>query len=378
MDKLQKNDRPKLLFVVTEDWYFVSHRLQLAVAASEAGFEVVVATRVKQHGNIIREAGIRLLPLELSRRIGNPLMEIMDLFFLYRRERPDIVHHVALKPVFLGGLAGRLAGFPAQVNAVAGLGWLFTSRSRTARWINPLIRWARACLLNFPRCRVIVQNPDDAQLLKQFGIPESNLRLIRGVGVNTIEFSPKPEPQGPVCVVMASRMLWIKGVGEFVKAARLLKESNVDARFILAGYPDSGNPASVPEEQLNAWQNEGVIEFLGHQEDMPTVIEASHVMCLPSHGGEGVPKVLLEAAACGRPIITTDTPGCREVVRDGYNGLLIPARNSNSLADALLQLINNTTLRTQMGQRSREIALADFSSESAIAQTLKCYEELIK
>jgi glycosyltransferase involved in cell wall biosynthesis len=177
---------------------------------------------------------------------------------------------------------------------------------------------------------------------------------------------------------MAARMLWIKGVGEFVKAARLLKESNVDARFILAGYPDSGNPASVPEEQLNAWQNEGVIEFLGHQEDMPTVIEASHVMCLPSHGGEGVPKVLLEAAACGRPIITTDTPGCREVVRDGYNGLLIPARNSNSLADALLQLINNTTLRTQMGQRSREIALADFSSESAIAQTLKCYEELIK
>lgn len=377
MDKVSASNRPKLLFVVTEDWYFVSHRLLLAVAAREAGYDVAVATRVRQHAETIRRAGIRVIPFELSRRIGNPLLELMGLLFLYRRERPDIIHHVALKPVFLGGLAGRLAGFPALVNAVAGLGWLFISRSRVARLLNPLIRWVLARLLNAPRCRVIVQNPDDAELLTKSGVKETHLRMIRGVGVDTSEFFPSPEPMEPVCVVLAARILWDKGVGEFVEAARQLKENGVKARFILVGDPDPENPATVPEATLHAWQKEKIVEHWGHQDDMVAVFHATHVVCLPSYR-EGLPKVLLEAAACALPIVTTDVPGCREVVREGENGLLVPARDGQALSDALLCLINSPDLRAEMGHRGREIVLKEFSSEKVIAQTLDLYKELTR
>jgi glycosyltransferase involved in cell wall biosynthesis len=375
MEEVKGQNRQKLLFVVTEDWYFVSHRLPLAVAAREAGYDVAVATRAREHVEMIQKAGIRVISFELSRRVGNPLLELMGLFFLYRRERPDIVHHVALKPVFLGALAGRLAGFPAQVNAVAGLGWLFISRSRTARYMSPLIRWVLVHLLKDPRSRVIVQNPDDAELLKKAGVSETNLRMIRGAGVDSSAFSPSPDPQEPICVVLAARILWDKGVGEFVEAARQLKRDGVTARFILVGDPDPDNPAAVPEATLFAWQNEKVVECWGHRDDMAAVFHAAHVVCLPSYR-EGLPKVLLEAAACARPIVTTDVPGCREVVRKGENGLLVPARDAQALSDALLCLIKNPELRFQMGQRGREIVLKEFSSEKVIAQTLDLYKEL--
>ena len=376
MDEFKTNNKPKILFVVTEDWYFVSHRLPLAVAACEAGYNVAVATRARQHAETIRKAGIRLIPFELSRRAGNPLLEFLGLLLLYRRERPDIVHHIALKPVLLGALACRLAGLQAQVNAVAGLGWLFISRSRMARLVSPMIRWMLARLLSAPRCLVIVQNPDDAELLKQAGVPESHLRMIRGAGVDTCEFSPSPESPEPICVVLATRILWDKGVGEFVEAARQLKQDGVKARFVLVGEPDPDNPASVPEATLHAWQEEKVVEWWGHRDDMSTVFQAAHVVCLPSYR-EGLPKVLLEAAACARPIVTTDVPGCREVVREGENGLLVPVRDAQALADALLRLINNSELRAKMGKRSREIAVEEFSLEYVIAETLNIYKEQI-
>ena len=377
MGEIEGHNKPKLLFLVTEDWYFVSHRLSIAMAAREAGYDVAVATRARQHVEIIQKAGIRVIPFELSRRVGNPLAELMGLFLLYRRERPDILHHVALKPVFFGSLAGRLAGFPTQVNAVAGLGWLFISKSRTARWMSPLIRLILARLLSAPRSRVIVQNPDDADLLKKSGVTESHMRMIRGVGVDTSEFSPCPELSGPICVVLASRILWDKGVGEFVEAARRLKQDGVEARFILVGNPDSDNPATVTEKTLHAWQKEEVVEWWGYREDMIAVFHAAHVVCLPSYR-EGLPKVLLEAAACGRPIVATDVSGCREVVREGENGLLVPERDAQALSEALSCLIKNPELRYQMGRRSREIVLEEFSSEKVIAQTLSLYKELTK
>ena len=376
MKEIKKRNRPKLLFVVTEDWYFVSHRLSIAMAAREAGYDVAVATRARKHVEMIQRAGVRVLPFELSRRAGNPVLELLKLLSLYRREHPDIVHHVALKPVFLGALAARLAGIPAQVNAVAGLGWLFISQGRKARWLSLSIRWILARLLNTPHCRVIVQNPDDAELLKEAGVTESYLRMIRGAGVDTSEFSPFPEPPEPICVVLASRILWDKGVSEFVKAARQLKKEGVKASFILVGNPDLDNPASVPEATLNAWQKEEVVEWWGHRDDMVPIFHAAHIVCLPSYR-EGLPKVLLEAAACGRPIVTTDVPGCRAVVREGENGLLVPARNAQALSEALRCLIKNPELRAQMGRRSREIMLKDFSSEKVIAQTLSVYKELI-
>jgi len=377
MKEIKKRNRPKLLFVVTEDWYFVSHRLSIAMAAREAGYDVAVATRARKHVEMIQRAGVRVLPFELSRRAGNPVLELLKLLSLYRREHPDIVHHVALKPVFLGALAARLAGIPAQVNAVAGLGWLFISRSLMARWMSPVIRFILARLLSAPRCRVIVQNPDDADLLKKSGVTESHMRMIRGVGVDTSEFSPFPESPEPICVVLASRILWDKGVGEFVEAARQLKKEGVKASFILVGNPDLDNPASVPEATLNAWQKEEVVEWWGHRDDMVAIFHAAHIVCLPSYR-EGLPKVLLEAAACGRPIVTTDVPGCREVVREGENGLLVPVRNAQALSEALSCLIKNPELRSQMGRRSREIVLKEFSSEKVIAQTLSLYKELTR
>lgn len=365
----------KLLFVVTEDWYFVSHRLPLAVAAREAGFDVVVATRVGEHGETIRAAGIRLIPLGLSRRRGNPFQEILTLVRLYRRERPDIVHHVALKAVLYGALAARVAGVPGRVNAVTGLGWLFTSAKGITRIIRPAVRLTLAWLLKARGSLTIVQNPDDRDLLIRSHLPEHRLRLIRGAGVDTVAFYPVPEPSGTVCIVLAARMLWDKGVGEFVEAARLLTQAGVHARFVLVGDPDPGNPASVSEASLRAWHEKNGVEWWGRRDNMPAVLHMAHIACLPSYR-EGLPKSLLEAAACGLPIVTTDAPGCREIVRDGDNGFLVPVRDAQALAVALQGLIDNSVLRAEMGLRSREIVLAHFSREQIIAETLAVYREL--
>lgn len=369
------NRCPKLLFVVTEDWYFVSHRLPLAVAAQKAGFDVAVATCVGEYGETIRAAGIRLIPFSLSRRRGNPLREVAELARLYFRERPDIVHHVALKPIVYGALSAWVARVPAQVNAVAGLGWLFTSTKRVMRLIRPAVRWTLAWLLNTRGSLTIVQNPEDRALLIRAHLPETRLRLIRGAGIDTTAFYPVPEPSGSVCIVLAARMLWDKGVGEFVEAARLLTQAGVCARFVLAGDPDPGNPASVPVAALRAWHGHNGVEWWGRRDNMPAVFHTAHIACLPSYR-EGLPKVLLEAAACGLPIVTTDAPGCREIVRDGDNGFLVPVRDAEALALALRRLLENAVLRTEMGRRGREIVLEEFSLERVIAETLAVYREL--
>ena len=371
------NTPPRILFVVTEDWYFVSHRLALAVAAQAAGFEVVVATRVGRHGEAIRATGIRLVPFGLARSYGNPLREILALVRLYRRERPDIVHHVALKPIVYGAVAAWLARVPAQVNAVVGLGWLFTSTKGVMRLIRPAARWILASLLRMRGSLTIVQNPDDRALLVRSHLPESRIRLIRGAGVDTTVFAPAPEPAGPVCIVLAARMLWDKGVGEFVEAARLIRQAGVQARFALVGDPDNDNPASVPEATLRGWHGQDGVEWWGRRDDMPSVYQAAHIACLPSYYREGLPKVLLEAAACGRPLVTTDAPGCREVVQDGDNGILVTPRDAQSLARAMRKLIEDEKLRHAMGKRGREIMLKDFSSEQVVRETLAIYRELV-
>jgi glycosyltransferase involved in cell wall biosynthesis len=366
----------KLLYVVTEDWYFVSHRLPLAVAALAAGYEVAVATRVGRHGEVIRSFGIRLIPFNLSRRGGNPLSEVRALWRLYRREQPDLVHHVAMKPVMFGALAAWLAQVPGQVNAVAGLGWLFTSSSGAIRLVRPVVRRVLARLLNQPHSLTIVQNPEDKTLLERSGVPATRLRLIRGAGVDTRLFHPVLPPPEPICIVLVARMLWDKGVGEFVEAARLLATAGVHARFVLVGDPDPANPASVPEATLRAWHGQHGVEWLGRREDMPGVLQTAHIACLPSFYGEGLPKSLLEAAACGLPIVTTDAPGCREVVRDGVNGFLVPVRDASALAVALKKLIGDAGLRRRMGVQSRMRAEKEFGLEKIIAQTLDVYREV--
>lgn len=367
----------KVLFVVTEDWYFVSHRLVLALAAQRAGYEVAVATREGKCAAAICASGIRLIPFELARRAGSALSEIISLWRLYRRERPDLVHHVAMKPVLYGAFAARLAGVPAQLNAVTGLGWLFTtSRGIAAGVVRAGVVRLLAVVLGRPYSLTVVQNPDDLAMLEHVGVPARRLRLIRGAGVDVEAFRPIGiPPSGSVCIVLVARMLWDKGVGEFVQAAHCLHAKGVWARFVLVGDPDPANPASVPESTLRGWHGACGVEWWSRRGDMPTVLHQAHIACLPSYR-EGLPKSLLEAAACGLPIVTTDTPGCREIVRDGENGLLVPVQDHAALADALERLILDEGLRRRMGNRSRQRATEEFSQERVIEATLAVYQEL--
>lgn len=375
-------DMPKLLFFVTEDWYFCSHRLPLGVAARDAGYEVVVVTRVREHGERITAAGLRLIPFEINRRGANPLAELAVLWRLwrvYRAERPDIVHHVSLKPVLYGSLVAKLAGVRNVVNAMAGLGILFSSQSIKVRMLRPFVRWVFRMLLGGENERLILQNPDNVAEMVGAGIvPAERVRLIRGAGVDLAEYAVLPEPAGTPHVVLVARMLWDKGVGDFVAAARLLRQRGVVAEFVLVGEPDEANPAAIPVTQLQAWQGEGIVQWLGRREDVVALYANAHIACLPSYYGEGIPKSLLEAAAAGRPIVTTDAPGCREVVRHGENGLLVPVRDPVALAAALQTLLTDASLRVRMGAASRARAEAEFALPAVLAQTLAVYAELEK
>ncbi|MBI5625237.1 MAG: glycosyltransferase family 4 protein [Elusimicrobia bacterium] len=375
--------KPRLMFVVTEDWYFCSHRLPLAKAAIDAGFDVSVATRVQRHGEAIKGSGVRLIPTCLRRSGRNPITEsraIAELRSLYAAERPDIVHHVAAKPVLYGSLAAKLAGVPNVVNAMAGLGFIFSSQGLRASLMRRFLSSAYSWALRGPTVTPVFQNQDDISLFEGLGIlPPGKARLIKSSGVDLQRFRAKPEPslgpgQSPV-IILPSRLLWDKGVGEFVEASRIIKERGIRARFILIGDPDAENPACVPVPILSAWRDEALVEWQRWREDMPTAFADCHIVCLPSYR-EGLPKVLLEAAACTRPIVTTDVPGCREIVRHEENGLLVPSRDPQALADALQTLICSPQARQRFGSRGREIA-AEFSLERVIDQTLGLYQEIL-
>lgn len=378
--------QPKLLFLVTEDWYFCSHRLPIARAARDAGFAVTVATRVNHHGEAIRAEGFDLVPLGMKRANSNPLREIaalIEITGVYRRLRPDIVHHVAVKPALVGSLAARLAGVPNMVNAIAGLGFVFASRSLKARLLRPLISLGFRALLNGAHSRVIVQNPDDERLLtgRRLVAPE-RLVLIKGSGVDLEHFHPVPEPAvgpaTPPVAVLVSRMIWDKGIGILVEAARRLKTRGVALKVVLAGQPDPENPASIGADQLRAWHDEGIVEWVGFCDDVPGLWARSHIAVLPSWYGEGVPKSLLEAAACARPLVAADGPGLREVVQDGITGLLVPPRDAESLADSLQRLAEDPRLRQRLGQAARGLAEREFGEETVIRGTLELYRTLLK
>lgn len=370
--------RPKLLFLVTEDWYFCSHRLPIAREAIKQGYDVVVATRVDRHGEAITQAGCKLVPLRMERQSANPFRELAtlaELVGVYRREKPDVVHHVALKPVLYGSLAAFLTGVPNVVNALAGMGYAFISNRLKVRLLRPVLLMAFRILMNRRCFKLILQNQDDCDFFLSLRlINKKRMRLIRGAGVDTVSYRPTPELAGVPLVVLPSRMLWDKGVGEFVEAAGLLKERGVAARFVLVGDSDPYNPAAIPAGQLQAWSNKGIVSWWGRRDDMPAVLAQSHLVCLPSYR-EGLPKSLLEAASCGRPIVTTDANGCREVVRDGENGFLVPVKNVTELADALQRLIEDPQLRQRMGRKGRTIVEQEFAVERVVAETISVYKE---
>lgn len=364
---------PHLMFVVTEDWYFASHRLDLAIAAREAGYRVSVVTRVQDHGERIAAAQLQVVAWPHERGRLNPwraLRSVLLLRRIYRRERPDIVHHVALEPTLLGGVAARLARVPRVINAVAGMGWLYASSDGLAARLRPVVRQALSRLFRHPSVFVVVQNPEDERLVSALGVPATRLQRIPGTGVDLTHFPLCAEPAVDVPVVLLpARLLHDKGVREFVEAVRLLRARGVRLRAVLAGTPDVRNRASLASDVLAGWVDDGLVEHLGWVEQMPALLASSHIVCLPSYR-EGLPKALLEAAAAARPIVTTDVPGCRDVVMDGDNGLLVPPRESVPLADALQRLIHNPKMRQRMGARGRERAEREWASTVVIAQLL--------
>ncbi len=368
------------LLVVSEDWYFVSHRLHLAEAAIAAGYKVALLSRISQHRALIEASGVEVIDWPLDRRSHNPFMELRALWGAYvalRRFRPDIVHSVALKPVLYSALVCRLAGVRARVSALGGLGFVFSSRKFLAKLLRPVLVLAFRWALSGGRSRLILQNPDDQATLLTAGVIEvERIRLIRGSGVDTSVFSLQAEVAGVPLVVLPARMLWDKGVGEFVDCARSIKQKGIAARLALVGEPDEHNPECVPVAQLEAWRAEGAVEWWGRCDDMPDVLRQAAVVCLPSYR-EGLPKALLEAASCGRPIITYDVPGCREVVIDGENGFLVPLKDRQVLVTALEKLLCDPELRRRMGIVGREMVTKEFSQEKVADETMRVWEEVL-
>ncbi len=369
----------KILYFISEDWFFCSHFMERAIAAREAGYEVVVVTREKDHGRHIRKAGLKLIPINFQRRSINPLRELwmlQSLYRIYAQERPDIVHHIAAKPIFYGTVAARMLGISSVVNAPVGMGYAFSSSDKKARLLRPLIQMAYRWLLNPEGSRVIFENAHDLNAFVGSGVArQSDTVLIRGAGINLLRFQPHPEPEGVPVVMLIARMLYDKGVMEFLRAAEQLHSSGTLARFVLVGDVDYGNPASISVEILQSWHGRSGVEWWGWKADVAAVLRQAHIVCMPSYR-EGLPKSLLEAAACGLPIVTTDAVGCRDVVEDGINGYLVPVKESAPLAVALGKLIVSPGLRSTMGRKGRIRAEAEFSSDRVVEETLALYAQL--
>lgn len=367
-------DRPRLLLVLSEDWTFFTHRRALAHAARDAGFEVVVACRAGEAAARIEAEGFRVVPTRLKRSLAAPWDEaaaLWHLIALYRRERPAVIHHFALKPVLFGSLAALVTGMPAIVNTVAGLGFIFISTQPKARLLRPVLTALFRLLLNRPNARLIVQNEDDRRMFDGIVSPR-RIVMVRGSGVDVTTLTPVPEPAGVPKAALVARMLWDKGVGELVEAARILKRRGTALGILLVGKPDPENPRSIDEATLRGWQAEGLIEWRGHSDDIAAVWAEAAIAVLPSYR-EGLPKALLEAAACGRPLVTADVPGCRELVQNGVTGLLVPVREAEGLADALERLAASPDLRTRLGAKAREMVVAEFSDSVVCRQIVGLY-----
>lgn len=372
---------PKLIYLVTEDWVFLSHRLPMARAARAAGFDVAVASRVEAHGDRIRAEGFTLHPLAWRRRDLGPmaaLRAILEIYRLYRRERPDIVHHVALKPMIYGGVAALLAVRPAMVGSLTGTGYAFAATGLKARLMRLPITLVLRLLLVRRRSVVVVQNAGHLEMLERMA-PGAGERIVvvRGSGIDTAKYQPLPDPEAPpVTVGFVGRLLADKGVRSLIDAYRLLIARGVPVRLLIAGTPDPENPTSIPEEEVRGWLALPGLSWLGHASDVREVWREAHIAVLPSLH-EGLPKSLLEAAACGRPIVATDVPGCREIARPGVNALLVPVGDAPALADAIQQLVEDAALRRRFGAASRRAVDPDLSDAAIGAETVAIYRRLL-
>jgi glycosyltransferase involved in cell wall biosynthesis len=372
----------KVLFLVTDDWYFLSHRLHLARGVRDAGAEVVVATSPGEGVAAIEEEGFAFRPVRFRRTVGGQLFNaplLARLTALYRAERPDLVHHVSFLPQFYGSIAAARTGVPAVVNAVTGLGHAFSGENGKGGLLRWGIERAYATALRRDNVRALFQNTEDRDhFIARRLVPAERCACAPGSGVDTAWFAPRPEPPAdPPVLLHASRMLWSKGVGDSVEASRILTRRGIPHRLRLAGRTHPTNPQAISEDELCAWEREGAATWLGHVEDMREELAACHVFLLPTLYREGVPMALLEAASSGRPAVATDVPGCRDVVVDGETGRIVPGRSPERLADALEELLADGDLRRRMGEAGRRRIVEGFSKELVVERTLALYRSLV-
>lgn len=371
----------KIVYIVNVDWFFISHRLPIALEAIDQGHEVYLFAKDTGKMEYLRSLGISIFPINLERGSINPFQSLKllsDLKEQIAKIKPDVVHLVTIKPVLIGGLAAILAKVPAIVYAISGLGFIFTNTMLKAKILRlgiiPLYRLA----LSAKNKTVIVQNLDDLRILRQYvAIPESQTVLIPGSGVNLEQFNIQLLPLENKTVLMACRLLADKGVYEFHKSALLLRAKYPDVRFVLVGGIDPDNPTSLTKKELNEWLEKGDLEWWGYQSNMSEVLSQATIVVLPSYR-EGMPKVLLEAQALGRPIVTTDVPGCREAIENGKTGFLVKVKNSQSLADAIEKLINNDELCLEFSHNARVLAEQKFDIKQVVNTHIHIYEKLVQ
>lgn len=372
----------KILLFANSDWYLYNFRLGLALELQRRGIDVVLVSPDGPYGARLLARGLRWIVAPLQRRSLDPLREVHFVAWLWRllrTEKPDLTHGFTIKCVVYASVAARLASVPARVGAVTGMGYVFTSTDLRARLLRPLVRGLMRLALGGRHLRLVLQNADDVALFRRSRLVDARrIRLIPSSGVDLSRFihCSAPAQSGELRVLLAARLLWDKGIAEYVEAARRLRAAGRRIRFQLAGPLDEGNPASVPHASVAAWTTEGVIEWLGHVEDMPGLFARTDVVVLPSYR-EGCPKSLIEAAACALPLITTDVPGCHDVVHHDVDGLLVPARDATALAEAIARLDDDRALARRLGTAARQRALVEYDERSVIARTLAVYQELL-
>jgi glycosyltransferase involved in cell wall biosynthesis len=377
--KLKKKN---IVFVVNCPEFFLSHRLPLAVAAKNEGWLVTIISGPSEAIDKLRELGFIHHKIPIARSGQNPLAELRTVLCIVRlfcRLKPDLVHLITIKPVLYGGVAARVAGIRSVVAAISGLGTVFHSSSEGGRFRQAMVKFFYRAAFKQPRLRVIFQNSDDRDVLLQAqALKIGKARMIKGSGVCLHEYPVVSESGGRPVVVMAARLLRDKGVFEFVQAAGILKyERGVDVEFRLIGSPDPGNPTSATDDDLEAWEKGKAVTLLGYRTDIANQYGAANIVCLPSYYGEGLPKSLVEAAACGRAVVTTDHPGCRDAIKPGESGVLVPVKDPVALADAIQSLLEDPDLRMRMGRAGRELAEKEFAIEKIVDQHMQIYKELL-
>ncbi len=372
---MQVISKRKLLFIVNVDWFFISHRLPIALAAIKNGFEVHIACAITNRSDELSSHGLIVHPLGLSRSGVGAIGELKSLLQVYKilvEIKPDILHTVTIKPVLYGNILARLTKVPVRVSSISGLGYVFVASGLKSKLFRSLIAVMYRIALNGASA-VIFQNKADRDVLSQMrAIKPYQEVFIRGSGVALDRYTVMPEPSGKPVVMLISRLLIDKGVGEFVAASKLLKSKRNDIRMVLVGDIDLGNPNTITCEQLTSWVDQGFVEYWGYCNDVPEVIAKSNLIVLPSYR-EGLPKCLIEAAACGRAVITTDVPGCRDAIEPGKTGLLVPPKTDRALAEAIARLVDDKLLRHNFARRSRFFAEEEFDIKDVIKVHLSLY-----